>query len=344
MLQLARRIPVQALMTLDHKMASSLFPHSRARLSHSWPSHEIEKSFKIPFEIQTRLSIGMLALDSPYTNLDNVCHGSHALLSSELPPALVAAIQDFRSNGLAPGAMVVSGLPLDPILPMTPARGERSTEKTSFVSEGCLLGIATYLGRLLSYPNEKNGDLIHNICPVKSGETVQSNESSKIDLSLHVENAYLDNRPDFLALFCLRQDHKQEALTSFIDVRSIVSEMDEADIAELQRPKFIVPSPPSHQKATGGVEWSAARPIFEDFDHPNFICHFPGMKALDEKAQQALDKFEEIANRSDLMSNIALEPGSLLLLNNRKVAHGRSQFEPRYDGTDRWLQRIYIKQ
>ena len=320
--------------TLDRKAGQfppSLYPES-------------VRVFDIPTESRARLLNAMAGLPCPYKHLDTHCNASYTAISSQLPPSLIADIRDFRSNSHAPGALLITGLPLDPVLPLTPTNGERSTQKLSFVSEGCLTGIATLIGEPLSFASEKNGDLIHNICPVQHSETVQSNESSKVDLSLHVENAYFDDRPDYLALCCLRQDHKGEALTSFVDVRSVLSHMSLTDRAELQKPVFIVPSPPSHHKAMSGEKWSSPRPLFKNPENPKLLCRFPGMKAFGPEAQKALAKFEETAHRSDVVRHIALQPGSILLLNNHRVAHGRSYFQPRYDGTDRWLQRIYIRE
>ena len=39
---------------------------------------------------------------------------------------------------------------------------------------------------------------------------------------------------------------------------------------------------------------------------------------------------------------VRLEPGTALLINNRKGLHARSQFSARYDGRDRWLQRAFV--
>jgi hypothetical protein len=33
-------------------------------------------------------------------------------------------------------------------------------------------------------------------------------------------------------------------------------------------------------------------------------------------------------------------PGDLYFLDNRRAVHGRPAFQPRYDGTDRWLLRV----
>lgn len=39
---------------------------------------------------------------------------------------------------------------------------------------------------------------------------------------------------------------------------------------------------------------------------------------------------------------VRLEPGDLLVVDNRRAIHGRSAFPARYDGFDRWLQRMYV--
>lgn len=36
------------------------------------------------------------------------------------------------------------------------------------------------------------------------------------------------------------------------------------------------------------------------------------------------------------------EPGNLVFVDNRIVLHGRAPYPPRYDGRDRWLQRIFV--
>ncbi len=36
-----------------------------------------------------------------------------------------------------------------------------------------------------------------------------------------------------------------------------------------------------------------------------------------------------------------LEPGDMLIVDNRKAVHGRTGFTPRYDGEDRWLRRCF---
>ena len=37
-----------------------------------------------------------------------------------------------------------------------------------------------------------------------------------------------------------------------------------------------------------------------------------------------------------------LAPGDMAILDNRVTAHGRTAFQPRYDGADRWVQRTFV--
>jgi L-asparagine oxygenase len=40
---------------------------------------------------------------------------------------------------------------------------------------------------------------------------------------------------------------------------------------------------------------------------------------------------------------IVLKTGDLLVIDNSTVIHGRKPFQARYDGTDRWVQRMLVR-
>jgi alpha-ketoglutarate-dependent taurine dioxygenase len=44
----------------------------------------------------------------------------------------------------------------------------------------------------------------------------------------------------------------------------------------------------------------------------------------------------------DKTRDIAIEPGDICIIDNRKVVHGRRAFTPQFTGNDRWLKRINI--
>jgi L-asparagine oxygenase len=57
-------------------------------------------------------------------------------------------------------------------------------------------------------------------------------------------------------------------------------------------------------------------------------------KELLEEVQWAIEKCTQ---------EIVLKTGDLLVIDNRNTIHGRKPFQPRYDGTDRWVQRVLVR-
>jgi alpha-ketoglutarate-dependent taurine dioxygenase len=66
------------------------------------------------------------------------------------------------------------------------------------------------------------------------------------------------------------------------------------------------------------------------------------MDPLDEgnPARQALERLIEEININ--LSDVVMQPGEFLFIDNCKAVHGRKPFKARYDGADRWLKRINV--
>lgn len=317
------------------------YPRSTC-LKSSVPTNDILQ-FTLSDHEKTRLGQELLRVSGPYLDTSSHLLQSYRTMISCLPDSVIQAIHSMRREPNSKGILLIRNLPLDPFLPETPRDGRRVQGKSSFVSEACLTGVAQIMGDIYSYATEKDGELIHNIVPVKTGEMSMSNESSKIDLGLHVENVYFGFRPHYIALYCLRPDHEGTAYTYISDVRRALSTLTMEEISMLQRPVFITPSPVSHHKAQGGVRWSAPRPlIVGPADTPELILHLPFMKVIDSSVQSTFDKLCKALTDPSIINGVCLQPGDLILINNRKVAHGRTYFKALYDGKDRWLQRVYI--
>jgi L-asparagine oxygenase len=95
--------------------------------------------------------------------------------ADELPRFVRRGLLEFQVRPLAGisksanenGVLLLKGLPIDPGLYHVKTPGaERSVDKTTFVSERCLAMIGSRLGHLVSYIQEKNGDLFQNLAPV----------------------------------------------------------------------------------------------------------------------------------------------------------------------------------
>src|SRR5262249_11444891 len=136
----------------------------------------------------------------------------------------------FRNDPNTYGALLIQNIPIDDDLPATPSDGRPAKEKKTFISEACVLGMAQLLGQPFGYEDEKEGDIVQALCPVKKETCSTSSESSEVDLQFHTDfNFDKENpsqpynllNPDYIILLSLRADKKREAYTLYADARDI---------------------------------------------------------------------------------------------------------------------------
>ncbi|NEQ26550.1 MAG: hypothetical protein F6K28_47480, partial [Microcoleus sp. SIO2G3] len=92
--------------------------------------------------------------------------------ADEMPRTVRRSLLEFQVRSNTEGVLLLRGLPIEPGLyrTQTPMDGKRSTQKTTYVSERCLAMVGSRLGHLVSYIQEKNGDLFQNLAPTKGSE------------------------------------------------------------------------------------------------------------------------------------------------------------------------------
>ena len=140
-------------------------------------------SFNLDSLESARLKRKLECLPSPYEDVEEFQLATVPAFA-EGNPGLYRMLGSFRSDPEAPGAIVISGCPVDSVLPNTPPKGERAVGKSTFVSEACLLGIGRFVGESYRYSEEKDAELIHNVVPVKESVFQASNEGSARELDL----------------------------------------------------------------------------------------------------------------------------------------------------------------
>lgn len=205
-----------------------------------------------------------------------------------------------------------------------------------------LLSEASTIGYPISFAQEQNGSLIQNILPVYKTELEQISTSSKVELALHTETAFHPHKPDYVLLLCLRGD--SSAATTVACVDQIISKLDKDTIDCLRQPWFVTSVDRSFERPHE-VEYSNfTTPIlFFDKSQNEYTMVYDRdlMKPTNVFAEMALELFNESLEKS--IEEIYLSTGDMLMLNNNKVVHGRKPFQARYDGTDRWVQRLLVK-
>ena len=254
-------------------------------------------------------------------------------------PDLLSALVRFRLSGTRDGIMLVRGLAIDDPLPATPPDG-------TFKGPWHQLGIATVtqlmlmsaLGDVISYADEKEGHLVQDICPVPGAERRQENTGSCL-LELHTEDGFHPNMPHFLSLLTLRPDQENRALTVAAGIRAVLPMLDPDHVQVLREPQFRIRLASSFV-GTDKTVYSPAMPVLTGaVTDPDLCVDFHATEAMTPQAAAALDALRTLMLGA--LVGLVLQPGDLLIVDNRKAVHGRTGFTPSYDGEDRWLRRCF---
>ncbi|UFJ42472.1 TauD/TfdA family dioxygenase [Brevibacillus humidisoli] len=266
------------------------------------------------------------------------------LLGRRVPVRIADALIRFRKHSNSEGTLLLRNLPVDDVLPATPSDGRLAEAKKSTISEYNLLLLLQFLGDPIAYEDEKEGLLIQNVCPVQGCEELQENTGSTY-LEFHTEDGFHPYKPDFIGLFCLRPDHEGVAKTITSSIRMAIQKIPATAVSLLREPHFRIS--PASSFGYGGYagdklpECSRTIPVLSgSLTDPDMCIDFFLMRGTHPAAQWALDVLKEALTSS--VQEFSLRPGDLLIVDNRKAAHARTSFEPRYDGFDRWLQRLFV--
>lgn len=280
-------------------------------------------------------ALDVLRAETEWLRCVNLAH----LINKELPDALIFLLNNFRRYGNSSGVIIIDGIPLDADLPATPMHAN-SVADTSCTSAAALLLILTRLGDPIAYIEEKQGALVHDICPVPGEEEQQQNTGS-VYFKLHTENAFHPNLPDFLGLICLRQDPDRRAKLITSSILEALPLLQENVIAVLREPRFRTRLAPSFLRGAVDRPYMQPTPLLSGtIDYPTMKVDYDDTIPLDSSAERAMNSLHEALQQ--VRREHHLQEGALALLDNRVTVHGRTAFVPRYDGTDRWLQRMFV--
>lgn len=255
----------------------------------------------------------------------------------ELPVAMRRALAEFRRDSGPQGALLLRGLPVDAMeLPPTPLVNG-SVQRDPSLAAAVLLMVASGLGDPGAFRPEKGGALVQDVVPVPGMEEFQGNAGSTL-LTFHNENAFHGHRPDFVMLLCLRADPEGRAGLRTSCIRQVLPLLPTPTVRALWAPEFVTAPPPSF--GLGDIETAPAPVLTGDPHDPDIRVDIAATSPVTERAAEALRVLQDHFDRT--AATHRLQPGELAIVDNRVTVHGRTEFTPRYDGTDRWLQRTFV--
>jgi L-asparagine oxygenase len=253
-----------------------------------------------------------------------------------LPQSARSALAELRRGTV--DMAVIRGLPHDDIEGQKPDE-EPGRKVPPARGHALIATVVRRLGFEYSYAREKDGALVHDIFPTQSGATSQSNESWKVDLSLHTENAFHPLRPDFVVLYCVRTP-KAPPATHLSQLQDILPRLTDEEIAVLREPRFTIKVVDSF--LSGGEESARlSLSILDGCARTPTVRWHENIRGTDKSAENAVAAFSAAAKAA--AQAVRLQPGDLLAFANESCLHGRDKFDASLDGADRWLLRSYVR-
>lgn len=255
-----------------------------------------------------------------------------------LPTVLTERLMEFRRYGNQDGVYLIRNFPInEKKIGPTPKHWAQSAQtKEHFETEMYLLGVTSVLGEVFSFNTQHDGNIIQNIVPLVSDRYEQVGTGSKVFLEWHTEDAFHDFSADFIGLLCLRSD--PSAATTFSSIRNM--HIPDRYKQLLSQKKYYAGIDKAHG-GTGRAEDGVPISILEgDYKDPSLRIDTSCIAAVDPEAEEALNHL--ISQMNYTACQVVLQQGDLLIMDNRNVVHGRTAFDPKYNGTDRWLQRVSI--
>ena len=273
----------------------------------------------------------------------------------DLPLDVLESVLRLRVDPAAPGALLITGMPLDDVVPPTPTEPVPPTFGPGPVSRCAILLPAILLGEPVAYAAEKDGALVQNVFPTRAQREQPSNESSTVGLEFHTELTFSREipaqsfdvaAPDFVLLLALRSPPARSATTSVIHASDLCRLLDRGDVDALRQPWFELRAPHSFtQDANGSRPWSPPLALVSGPDaSPSVVFDIScGVRGRTPEADAALQALRRACADSAIHYSVTLREGDLLIIDNHKCAHARSPYDAQFDGHDRWLHRAYVR-
>ncbi len=253
-----------------------------------------------------------------------------------VPEHVLESVLAFQEEPHHSGALLLRGCPIG-VLPFTPETPTAVCYKT-LESEHTLLSVARLLGQPVGYLPEHGGELVQNILPTREGADRQVSTSSKVTLQYHTEASFHPWRMRYLLLLCLRGD--ENAKTTLVSARDVVQRLDGETLSILSESCFTTGIDESYAGSRSAARSEAHPVLYGTKQHARIRYDAELTEGVTPEAEVALGRLAEVVRMCE--GGVVLEAGDLLIVDNTVAVHGRSPFTPRFDGTDRWLQRSFV--
>ncbi len=280
--------------------------------------------------------------------------------AQEMPRAVRTAANHFRLHEPAGGCLFTGFRVDDEAIGDTPLHWGGARQDGTAREDLFLLLCAALLGDPVGWATQQDGQLLHDVMPIKGHELEQINSSTEAPLWWHTEDAFHPYRAHYVGLLCLRNPDAVETTYAEFDALDLDAEM----VRTLMEPRYVIRPDESHlpknrsgrdsdapqellERSFAWVEEVNSNPpltpvLFGDPKAPygRLDPYFMARRDDDPQAMAAFDRF--VKEIEDKLTSVVLQPGDALFIDNYKSVHGRKPYAARFDGRDRWLRRVNV--
>lgn len=256
-----------------------------------------------------------------------------------MPDRIAELLADFASKGTESGTMLFDGLPAGSAPPTPPDNRRHLGESTTLARVQAILNHAC--GEMVAYEAEGHGRLYQDMVPNRALAQSQTSLGSRVELELHTEQAFSKLKPDVLSLACLRGH--PDAKTYVLPAHVLVSQLNPFERKLVREPLWMTGVDGSfcqggHEFIEGDKRGPLALVAGAEED-PTIVFDQDLMRGLSDEAHAMIARVTEIYHAH--RGSHTLAPGQILLVDNVRAVHGRSPFEPSFDGSDRFIVRSF---
>ena len=283
-------------------------------------------------------SIDLAGIDAR-TDVERFCEEA-IRRSASISSRMRSAVSHFKRHGNSKGVLILSGLRVGAI-PSTPSVNDAQVASTTMLCRQQAV-VCSLLGDLIGYEAESSGGLFQDVVPTRRGVRRQVSSGSGVELEAHTEQAHSPWRPDYVALGCLRGDPRAE--TFVFSARSLINHLTRKELMLAFAPMWKTFVDESFRKCGRKFALGDSRGpmsiLYGLEEDPFMVVDQDLMCGIDKAASELLAKIVGIFQR-DRHSHV-IRPGEIVIIDNRRTMHGRSNFQPQFDGGDRFLARSFI--
>ncbi|MCS3433546.1 TauD/TfdA family dioxygenase [Klebsiella sp. BIGb0407] len=277
--------------------------------------------------------------------LENIAHDVLKTLIDDSVLKRISAVSDNHTTShiVIRNFLSIQSLPFTPTDDMSPdTAGWR-------IPASALLGLLKLSGHSArSFLDEMNGRLCHMVMPAKNNEKSFNRSTKKLGFHTEVVNGYFVEEnptpgkpisPDVFGLLGLR--NPDGIATTLIPLESVLNSLSPQIVESLMKPQFSAISQSSFDRVISITNISILKKLHDGGMGLRYSTS--KVTANNPEAEKALQTLADAISHSENITQIVLQPGDALILNNRTCVHGRGAITgtQKFDGMDRWLIRIY---